>query len=66
MEKQKKEYILAFYVLLIVILTAIGFKYPKQVSRGTLNAHHSATAGFALGVLISLGLWEAWGKSNSY
>ena len=60
MEQIKKEYIGGFYLILIIILSLIGYFVAKN------NKLEYALAGALVGVLISLLLWILWGSKNSY
>ena len=60
MEQIKKEYIWGFYLILIIILSLIGYFVAKN------NKLEYALAGALVGVLISLLLWILWGSKNSY
>jgi hypothetical protein len=58
--KTKKEYIWSFYAFLIVVLAVIGFYVGKKN-----NSEVYASGGVLAGAVISIVLWEAWGKKNS-
>ena len=56
----KKEYIWGFYLLLIIILSIVGYFMAKD------NKLEYALAGALVGILLSLLLWIVWGSKNSY
>jgi hypothetical protein len=60
MEPMKKEYIWGFYLLLIIILSIVGYFMAKD------NKLEYALAGALVGILLSLLLWIVWGSKNSY
>ena len=60
MEPMKKEYIWGFYLLLIIILSIVGYFMAKD------NKLEYALAGALIGILLSLLLWIVWGSKNSY
>ena len=60
MEPMKKEYIWGFYLLLIIILSIVGYFMDKD------NKLEYALAGALVGILLSLLLWIVWGSKNSY
>lgn len=57
----KKEYVLGFYLVLIVVLGAIGMFVGNKSGK----SFEYSIAGVILGVLLSLVMWEVWGKNNS-
>jgi len=54
----KKEIVFAFYVILIIILTIIGYILSKS------HRLEYALLGSLIGVLLSLFLWVTWGYKN--
>jgi hypothetical protein len=60
MEPIRKEYIFAFYGLLILILVLLGYFLFKD------HKYEYALAGGLIGVLISLILWLLVGRYYSY
>ena len=53
MLNMNKNLIFAFYALLVVVLTVLGYRYGGEMA---------AVAGALLGCLVSYGLWEIVGK----
>ena len=49
------------YIVLILILGAIGYLVGHKNGKGELYG----SVGLALGAVISVVLWFAWGKSHS-
>ena len=60
MEPMKKEYIWGFYLLLIIILSIVGYFMAKD------NKLEYALAGALIGILLCLLLWIVWGSKKSY
>lgn len=57
-----KNQIFTFYIILTIVFTISGYQHGKQ----TNNSNSHAFYGFILGLVISIILWETWGKANSY
>lgn len=57
-----KKQIFIFYILLTLVLTVIGYFQGKK----TLQQNEYALYGLLSGIIISVILWYAWGKANSY
>jgi hypothetical protein len=60
MKKVSKTTLIVAYVVLILILGAIGYWVGHKNGKGELYG----SVGLALGAVISVVLWFAWGKSN--
>jgi uncharacterized membrane protein YadS len=56
----KKEYVIAFYIILTIILALLGNFFAKT------HKYEYALFGILIGVLISLLLWHFWGSKNTY
>ena len=61
MEKIAKEKIMAFYLILTLITTLIGFFLRKSG-----DGYEKLMYGFVAGLILSVILWVSWGKDNSY
>ena len=57
-----KNLIMAFYLFLIVAL-AISFR--KYVPMSDISQTNNALVGASIGLIISILLWEFWGKNNA-
>ena len=57
----KKEYILGFYLILMVVLGSAGIWLGNKNGK----SFEYSIAGVIIGVLLSLVMWEVWGKSNA-
>ena len=62
MNRMSKESVIGFYLILIVVLALIGYFVGK--SKG--NEAEWSLGGAALGVVLSVVSWFAWGKNNTY
>lgn len=62
-DKVKKEYVLAFYAVLMVVLAVVGLYFGEKSIGGKMEA---AGLGALLGWFISVVLWYTWGKNNTY
>ena len=63
MMNQKKETLWAFYAFLTIAFGFIGFLMAHKMN----NPRHMNThVGLVIGGLISIILWETWGKTHSY
>jgi len=57
-----KYKIYTFYTVLTSALVIVGLRYGKKAS----DEEYYGALGFFGGLLISYGLWEFWGRANSY
>lgn len=53
--------ILGFYVLLILLLAFVGYQMGKKQGKAEMYAGVGALAG----AIISVLLWQFWGKNNA-
>lgn len=56
-----KNQIFMFYAFLIIVLAAAS--YQTQPMKDTTEINNMLAGGFA-GFILSILLWEAWGKNN--
>lgn len=55
-----KTKIFAFYAILTLVLTLVGYYSGKALQKSPMMF---GTVGFVLGVLVSMMLWQKYGKN---
>ena len=63
MEKVSKTKVFIFYAILIVVLAVAGF-FIGRWRKGNTMVY--ALVGAAIGLVVSVILWFAWAKKNTY
>lgn len=59
-----KNQIFAFYTVIVVLLSVLGFFQGEKILK--LDKHKGAAAGAMMGLVISVILWYSYGKEHSY